>query len=114
MPTTETKRLNPVMLWGIFLAVIVLIFVIVRSSTRETVEVKVAPVTRQTLVNSVPTNGKVEPIDEFQAYAPSAGVIAKIYVQVLQKVKVGDLLLKMDDSDAIAKLASATAALRTV
>jgi HlyD family secretion protein len=113
MPTTETKRLNPVMLWGIFLAVIVLIFVIVRSSTRETVEVKVAPVTRQTLVNSVPTNGKVEPIDEFQAYAPSAGIIAKVYVQVLQKVRVGDLLLKMDDSDAVAKLASATAALRT-
>jgi HlyD family secretion protein len=113
MPTTETKRLNPVMLWGIFLAVIVLIFVVVRSTTRETIEVKVAPVTRQTLVNSVPTNGKVEPIDEFQAYAPSAGVIAKVYVQVLQKVRVGDLLLKMDDSDAVAKLASATASLRT-
>jgi HlyD family secretion protein len=113
MPTTETKRLNPIMLWGIFLAVIVLVFVVVRSSTREVIEVKVAPVTRQTLVNSVPTNGKVEPIDEFQAYAPSAGVIAKVYVQVLQKVKVGDLLLKMDDSDAVAKLASATAALRT-
>jgi HlyD family secretion protein len=113
MPTTETKRLNPVILWGIFLAVIVLVFVVVRSSTRETIEVKVAPVTRQTLVNSVPTNGKVEPIDEFQAYAPSAGVIAKVYVQVLQKVKVGDLLLKMDDSDAVAKLASATAVLRT-
>jgi HlyD family secretion protein len=101
------------MLWGIFLAVILLVFVIVRSTTRETIEVKVAPVTRQTLVNSVPTNGKVEPIDEFQAYAPAAGVIAKVYVQVLQKVKVGDLLLKMDDSDAVAKLASATAALRT-
>jgi len=101
------------MLWAIFLAVVILAFVIIRSTTRDTFEIHAAAVSRQNLISSVSTNGKVEPIDEFQAYAPSAGVIAKIYVQVLQKVKVGDLLLKMDDSDAVAKLASANAALRT-
>jgi len=113
MPTTETRRLNPVMLWVIFLAIIVFAFVILRSSTRDLVEIRVAAVTRQTLVSSVPTNGKVEPIGEFQAYAPAAGVIAKVYVEVLQKVRAGELLLKMDDADAVAKLASATATLRT-
>jgi HlyD family secretion protein len=113
MPTTETKRLNPFMLWGIFLAILVLVFVVARSSTRDTVDVRIAPVTRQNLISSVSTNGKVEPIDEFQAYAPAPGVIAKVYVQVLQKVRVGDLLLKMDDSDAVAKLAAANATLRT-
>jgi HlyD family secretion protein len=113
MPTTETRRLNPLMLWVIFLAIVVLAFVIFRSSTRDTLEVRVAPVARQNLISSVPTTGKVEPIDEFQAYAPAPGVIAKVYVQVLQKVKVGDLLLKLDDSDAVAKMASANATLRT-
>jgi HlyD family secretion protein len=113
MPTTETRRLNPSMLWVIFLAAIGLVFVIFRSSTRDAVEIKVVAVTRQNLVSSVPTSGKVEPIDEFQAYAPAPGVIAKVYVQVLQKVKIGDLLLKMDDSDAVAKMASANATLRT-
>jgi HlyD family secretion protein len=113
MPTTETRRLNPILLWVIFLVVIVLVFVVLRSSSRDTVEIKVAAVTRQNLVSSVSTNGKVEPIGEFQAYAPAPGVIAKVYVEVLQKVKVGDLLLKMDDSDAVAKLASAQSALRT-
>jgi HlyD family secretion protein len=113
MPTTETRRLNPLMLWVIFLAIAIVAFVVVRSSGRDTLEVRVAPVTRQNLMSSVSTNGKVEPIDEFQAYAPAPGVIAKVYVQVLQKVKVGDLLLKMDDSDAVAKLATANATLRT-
>jgi HlyD family secretion protein len=113
MPTTETRRLNPTMLWGLFLAVIAMAFIIFRSSTRDTVQVRVAPVTRQNLVSSVATTGKVEPIDEFQAYAPVAGIIAKVYVQVRQKVKVGDLLLKMDDSDAVAKLAATNATLRT-
>jgi HlyD family secretion protein len=113
MPTTETRRLNPLMLWVIVLIVILLAFLIARSSTRDVLEIKIEEVTRQNLVSSVSTNGKVEPIDEFQAYAPSAGVIAQVYVQVLQKVKVGDLLLKMDDSDAVAKLAAANATLRT-
>src|SRR5271170_1164413 len=113
MPTTETRRLNPLMLWVIFLAVLVIAFLIARSSTRDITEIKVEEVTRQNLVSSVSTNGKVEPIGEFQAYAPAAGVVAKVYVDVLQKVKVGDLLLKMDDSDAVAKLATATATLRT-
>jgi HlyD family secretion protein len=113
MPTTETRRLNSLTLAGIFLAILVVVFVVVRSSTRDALEVRVAPVTRQNLISSVPTNGKVEPIDEFQAYAPVAGVIAKVYVQVRQKVKVGDLLLKMDDSDAVAKLAATNATLRT-
>src|SRR5258705_5615109 len=112
MPTTETRRLNPLILWVIFLAIIVLAFVVARSSTREIVEIHAAPVTRQTLVSAISTNGKAEPIGEFQAYSPAAGIVAKVYVEVLQKVRVGDLLLKMDDSDAVAKLAAANATLR--
>ncbi len=113
MPTTETRRLNPLMMWGLFLAVIVLAFIFLRSSSRNTVDVRIATVTRQNLVSSTSTNGKVEPIGEFQAYAPAPGVIAKVYVEVMQKVKVGDLLIKMDDSDAVAKLAATEATLRT-
>jgi HlyD family secretion protein len=101
------------MLWVILLAIVVLAFVIFRSTTRDTLEVKVATVTRQNLISSVPTNGKVEPIGEFQAYAPAAGVVAKVYVEVSQKVKAGELLLKMDDSDVVAKLATANATLST-
>lgn len=113
MPTTETRRLNSLTMWAVFLAILLVVFVVVRSSTRNTLEVRVAPVSRQNLISSVPTTGKVDPIGEFQAYAPVAGVIAKVYVQVRQKVKVGDLLIKMDDSDAVAKLAATNATLRT-
>lgn len=113
MPTTETRRLNPILLWGIFLAVIALVFIAIRVFTRETVEVRVAAVSHQNLISSVPTNGKVEPINEFQAHAPAPGVVEKLYVKVGQNVKAGDLLVKMDDSDAVAKLAEANAALRS-
>jgi HlyD family secretion protein len=113
MPTTDTRRLNPIVLLGIVLGVAVLAILLVRSFTRDVVDIRAAPVNHQNLVNSVPTNGKVEPIQDFRAHASAPGVIAKIYVKLGQKVKSGDLLLKMDDSDAVARLATANASLRT-
>jgi HlyD family secretion protein len=101
------------MMWVIVFAAIALAFAVFRSSTRDGLEVRAAAVNHQNLISSVSTNGKVEPIGEFQAYAPAAGVVGKVYVQVLEKVRAGDLLLKMDDSDAVAKLATANATLRT-
>jgi HlyD family secretion protein len=113
MPTTETRRLNPAVLWVIFLAAVILIFIAIRSFTRDQVEVRAAAVDHQNLSKVVSTNGKVEPVDEFPAYAPAAGVVEKVYVDVGQKVKTGELLLKMDDSDAVSRLATANANLQT-
>jgi HlyD family secretion protein len=113
MPTTETRRITPLTLWAILLTVAVLAYIIFRSTTRDLVEVRASTVDHQNMVSAISTNGKVEPIGEFQAYSPAPGIIAKVYVEILQKVKAGDLLIKMDDSDAVAKLASANAALRT-
>lgn len=113
MPTTDTRRLNPFTLLGILLGAILLVIVVVRSFTRDVVDIRAAAVSRQNLVKSVPTNGKVEPIEDFRAHSEGPGVVAKIYVKVGQRVKAGDLLIKMDDADAVARLAAAKAALST-
>lgn len=113
MSPTETSRRNPALTISIIVAALLLIIFGVKSFTRETVEVRVAEVTHQDLNSSVSTNGKVEPIDEFQAHAFTPGVVKKIFVDVGQKVRSGDPLIQMDDADATAKLASATTALRT-
>jgi HlyD family secretion protein len=113
MPTTETRRLNPAMLWGFLFGILAIGFIIVRSTTRDLVGVRVAVVDHQNIVSSVSTNGKVEPIEEFPAVATAPGVVAKVYVDVGQKVKAGELLLRMDDADAVAKIATANAAVHT-
>jgi HlyD family secretion protein len=73
----------------------------------------VTTATRQTLAKTSSTNGKVEPIDEFQAHAAAAGTVEKVYVNVGDKVKVGQLLVKMRDVDADARVAAANSALKT-
>ena len=111
MTTTSEKRLNPALVWGSVLVVGVLVVFFIRSITREIVAVRVAPVTHQNLLSTVSTNGKVAPIQEYQAHAPAAGIVEKIYVEVGQKVKVGDLLIKMSDADAVSRMATASASL---
>jgi HlyD family secretion protein len=113
MSTTTEKRLNPAIVWGGLVVVLILAVVFIRSLTREIVSVRVAPVTHQNLLRTVSTNGKVEPVDEYQAHAPAAGIIERIYVNVGQKVRTGDLLIKMDDSDAVSHLATANSSLRS-
>jgi HlyD family secretion protein len=111
MPTTETRRLNPIALTGIVLAIFALAILAIRMFTRDVVEIRAAAATHQNLMSSVSTNGRVEPIEVFQAHAPGPGVVSKIYVDVGQKVKKGDLLVKMDDAEASSRLATAHLAL---
>jgi HlyD family secretion protein len=111
MPTIETRRLNPIALTGIVLAVVALAILAIRMFTREVIEIRSSAVTHQNLLSTVSTNGRVEPVEEYQAHAPAAGVVARLYVEVGQKVKKGDPLLKMDDSDAAARVATARSAL---
>jgi HlyD family secretion protein len=109
MANAGQSRGSSILLWLSGIVVIVLLFFGIRSLTRQVVEVRVVAANYQTLSSTVATNGKVEPIDEFQAYAPFPGAIKQIYVSVGQKVAKGALLIKMDDADAQARLATARA-----
>ena len=111
MANAGQNRATTLLLWALGITVIVVIVLGVRSLTREQVAVKVVPVTYQTLASTVATNGKVEPVEEFQVHAPFAGVIKRIFVEVGQRVSKGTLLVKMDDSDAQSRLATAQATL---
>jgi HlyD family secretion protein len=113
MPTTETRRLNPYALAGIILALVALTFLAIRTFTQDVIEVRAAAVTHQNLLKTTSTNGRVEPVDPFQAHAQVPGVVTKVYVQVGQKVKKGELLLKMEDAAAVSQLATAKASLST-
>src|SRR5450631_15401 len=111
MANAGQSRATTFLLWASGIAVIVVIVFAVRSLTREQVAVRVVPVSYQTLSSTVSTNGKVEPVEEFQVHSPFAGVIKQIFVEVGQQVSKGTLLVKMDDTEARGRLATAQAAL---
>jgi HlyD family secretion protein len=105
MPTLEVKRTNPVLVGGAGLLIIVALVFGIRSLTRERVQVRIAHASFQNLLRQVSTNGKVEPIQEFQAHAAAPGEVAKLYIEVGDQVKPGTLLVKMADSQVQQQIA---------
>jgi len=76
------------------------------------IRVSVVKPLRQEISNSIATNGKVEPIHGFEAHAPLATTVEKVFVNEGAQVKVGALLMVLDDSRATADLANAQAQLK--
>jgi HlyD family secretion protein len=107
----EKKRGTPFVLWGSVLAALVIVAFAVRSYTRQRIDVRTAKVSYQPIIKTYDANGNIQPIDDFQPHAQVAGVVQEVYVEVGDKVKPGQLLLKMDDADAKARLASAQSTL---
>jgi HlyD family secretion protein len=109
----ETTRSTKAVLWVSGLATLALLLLAIRYLTRTRVAVHVAHASYQDIVKTSSTNGKVEPINDFQAHAENSGVVQDIYVKLGEKVKAGQLLLRMDDADARSRLATAEANLQT-
>lgn len=111
MAHPEQKRSFTPLFWLAAIVVLAAVIFAIRSFTRETVPVRVAPATFQTLTRTEPTNGKVEPIQEWQAHAPAPGIVQKIYVSEGDQVTAGQLVVRMSDTDAQSRVASAQSAL---
>ncbi len=79
---------------------------------RTTVPVRAERVTRQNISSYVSTNGKVEPVQNFEAHAPARGTVKRVLVNEGDHVKRGQLLVQIDDADARADAARALAQLR--
>jgi len=76
------------------------------------VTVRTEQVTRQDIASVISTNGKVEPVRNFAAYAPAPATVRRVLVHEGDHVKQGQLLLELDDVDARAQAAKALAQLR--
>lgn len=109
---SKSTRSTQFVVWGLALVLVLLGVYAVRSLTRERITVRVAQVSYGDLSRSFSTTGKVEPMNDFQVHAQAAGQVQGIYVDLGDKVKAGQLLIKMDDKYALANLAHANSTLQ--
>jgi HlyD family secretion protein len=77
------------------------------------VPVMATTVERTTIRNIVTTNGKVEPVQSFEAHAPAGTTIKKLFVREGDAVRKGQLLVQMDDAEARGQAARALSQMRT-
>ena len=75
--------------------------------------VRAEKVARQEIASVISTNGKIEPINSFEAHAPTPATVVKVLVAEGDHVKAGQLLVKLDDAEARSQAAHALAQLRS-
>jgi len=95
---------------GLIAAIVVLgAFV---SRRRGEVQIRAERVTRGAIASIITTNGKIEPVNNFEAHAPAPATVKRVLVHEGDQVKRGQLLLQLDDADARAQAAKALAQLK--
>lgn len=93
---------------GVLAALVLLVFGI-RYATRSAVVVRTARVTTGDIVSSVSTNGKVEPVQLYQAHAAAPSQVQQVLVHSGQSVPAGTLLLRLGTAEATARVQTALA-----
>src|SRR5271166_4898971 len=103
----DRKQSSRLWLWLGAAVIVVIVYFVARSFTRERIPVREARVSRQLLVNNISTNGRVEPLSNYPISSPLATTVKAIFVQQGDRIPAGKLLLELDDVQAHARVASA-------
>lgn len=100
-------------LWAGIVVILIAVFFTARYFLRERLPVRVAQVGRSDLTNTVPTNGRVEPIVPYQFWSPINTTVKAVYAQEGDTVPAGKLLVKLNDAQAQAQVANAESGVKT-
>jgi HlyD family secretion protein len=79
----------------------------------DAVPIRTATVQPGTIRSIVSTNGKVEPLQSFEAHAPVGTTVKKLLVKEGDRVKQGQLMVQLDDAEARSQAAKALAQIRS-
>ena len=109
--TQAAKEVNSTSRVWLPIAVIALVVVVIGLFTFRShpVSIRYAEVKRGSITSSISTNGKIEPVRNFEAHSPMQTSVVKVWVAQGDRVKPGQLLLELDDSGARSDAARAAA-----
>lgn len=99
------------MLWALG-AIIAVTLLASFASRDDSVPVVVATVSRSTIRSVISTNGKVEPVQNFEAHAPVGTNVERVLVKEGDPVKQGQLLVELDAAAARSQAAATLAQVR--
>ena len=100
--------------WLIAAAILVAVILLAafNSMKGDIVPVRGAHVMHSSIRSVISTNGKIEPLNNFEAHAPVPTTVKRVLVKEGDHVKRGQLLLQLDDAEARTSAARALAQLK--
>ena len=82
------------------------------ASRDDSVPISIAIASRKNIRSVISTNGKVEPVRNFEAHAPVSTTVKRVLVKEGEHVKKGQLLVELDAANARSQIAQAEAQVR--
>lgn len=100
--------------WLIATAIIVAVILLAafNSMRGDVLPVRSARIVRGSIRSVISTNGKIEPLNNFEAHSPAPATVKRVLVKEGDHVNRGQLLLQLDDAEARASAARALAQLK--
>src|SRR6266481_2102224 len=111
-PNNSSERKRLVGAIAVLTAAVVIFSGWMRLREGSGVTVRAENVARQDIASIISTNGRIEPVNNFEAHAPAPATVKRVLVSEGDSVKAGQPLLQLDDADARAQAAKALAQLR--
>jgi HlyD family secretion protein len=96
------------------LVILAVVVVLAALATRrdDAIPVRVARVEQGNIRSVISTNGRIEPVNNFEAHAPVSASVRSVLVKEGDHVRKGQLLLELDDANARAEAARAQTQLK--
>lgn len=100
--------------WLLWTAGIVAAVVLLASfmSRDDAIPIRAAKVERSDIRSVISTNGKIEPVENFEAHAPIGTTVKSILIREGDHVKKGQLLVQLNDAEARDQAAKALSQIR--
>jgi HlyD family secretion protein len=112
LASTNNSTTPPRRRWIWPLLGVVAVILILPYFRQTPLRVRAAAVQRGPIRSLVSTNGKIEPIQNFEAHAPISTTVKRLLVKEGDHVNQGQLLLQLDDDDIRTQAAKAQAQVR--
>jgi HlyD family secretion protein len=99
--------------WRGSAVLLVIVFFVARYFLRDQLPVREVRVSHQEVLNTVSTNGRVEPLANYEIHSPIAASVKAVYVTPGEQIPAGKLLLQLDDVQARSHVASAESGVKS-
>lgn len=109
----EKKQNLRLWFWRSSALLLVIVFFVARYFLRDQLPVREVRVSHQEVLNTVSTNGRVEPLANYEIHSPVSATVKAVYVTAGEQIPAGKLLLQLDDIQARARVASAESGVKS-
>jgi HlyD family secretion protein len=112
LASTNNSNTLPAQRWFWLLLVLAALLLIYLYFHQTPIKVRAVTVERSPIRSMVSTNGRIEPIQNYEAHAPIATTVKRLLVKEGDHVHKGQLLLQLDDADIRSQAARAQAEIK--